>query len=119
MTEVLEANSRENDVVLSIWPAYVFESGRRYFPGSENHFNYGVAYKISPAARMRFHVLSKDEVIQAISSGAVDVFIPSSSKYYLDDTMSPSELLAFHAALDANYAAVGGDDGVEVYRRRQ
>ncbi len=118
MTEVLEANSRENDVVLSIWPAYVFESGRRYFPGSENHFNYGVAYKISPAQRTRFHVLSKDEVIQAISSGAVDVFIPSSSKYYLDDTMSPSELRAFHAALNTNYAPVGGDNGVEVYRRR-
>ncbi len=119
VTQVLEANSREDDVVLSIWPAYVFESGRRYFPGSENHFNYGVAYKISPAARMRFHVLSKDEVFQAISTGAVDVFIPSSSKYYLDDTMSPSELRAFHTALDANYVPVGGDDGVKVYRRRQ
>jgi len=118
VTEVLEANSHENDVVLSIWPGYVFASGRRYFPGSENHFNYGVAYKMSPDARVRFHVLSKNEVLYAISTGAVNVFIPSASKYYLDATMSPSELRAFRSALDANYEPVGESDGVEVYRRR-
>ena len=48
----------------------------------------------------------------------MDVFISSTSKYYLDATMSPSELQAYHAALSANYALVGGSDGVEVYRRR-
>ena len=118
VTEVLEANSREKDVVVSIWPGYVFEAGRQYFPGSENQFNYDIGYKISPEARRRYHLLSKDEVIDAISNRAMEVFISSTSKYYLDATMSPSELQAYRAALSANYALVGGSDGVEVYRRR-
>lgn len=118
VTEVLEANSREDDVVLSIWPGYVFEAGRRYFPGSENQFGYDVASKISSEARAQYHVISKEEVRRALSSGAVSVYISSASKYYLEATMSPSELQAFRAGLDANYALVGGSDGVEVYRRR-
>ena len=107
VTEVLEANSREDDVVLSIWPGYVFEAGRRYFPGSENQFGYDVASKISSDARAQYHVISKEEVLRALSSGAVSVYISSASKYYLEATMSPSELQAFRAALDANYAAGG------------
>jgi Dolichyl-phosphate-mannose-protein mannosyltransferase len=118
VTAVLEANSRENDVVLSIWPGYVFEAGRPYFPGSENQFNYDIGYKISPEARRRYHLLSKEEVIEGLSTRAMDVYISSTSKYYLEATMSPGELQAFRAALNANYALVGGSDGVEVYRRR-
>ena len=118
VTGVLEANSLEKDVVLSIWPGYVFEAGRQYFPGSENQFNYDIGYKISPEARKRYHLLSKAKVIDAISTRAMDVYISSTSKYYLEATMSPGELQAYRAALSANYALVGGSDGVEVYRRR-
>ena len=48
VTEVLEANSQEKDVVLSIWPGYVFEAGRQYFPGSENQFNYDSGVQDQP-----------------------------------------------------------------------
>jgi len=118
ITEVVEANSRESDVVLSIWPGYVFASGRQYLPGSENQFNYDVANKISPEERKQFHVLSTSEVIDAISSNVVSIFITYGSKYYFEATMSPAQLQTFHAALDTNYNLVGARDGVEVYRRR-
>jgi hypothetical protein len=114
----VEANSREDETVLSIWPGYVFESGRRYVPGSEDQFNYDVANKISPKERALFHVLSTADVINAASSGAMDIFVSYASKYYLEASMSPSELQKFHAALDTNYSLVGRIDGVEVYRRR-
>lgn len=118
VTEVVEANSRENDMVLSIWPGYVFQSGRRYFPGSENQFNYDVASKINPEARARYHVLSKEEVINAVSTRGVDIFVSSASRYYLDATMTPADQLAFRAALDDNYSLVGSIDHVDVYRLR-
>jgi hypothetical protein len=116
--EALESNSRKDDVVLSIWPGYVFESGRRYFPGSENQFNYDIASKITPKARERYHLLSQREVIDAVSSRAVSVFISSPSGYYLDTFMSAEELRTMRSALAANYALAGTFDGVEVYRRR-
>jgi Dolichyl-phosphate-mannose-protein mannosyltransferase len=118
VTDALEANSRADDVVLSIWPGYVFESGRRYFPGSENQFNYDIASKIGPEARKRYHLLSKQEVIDAVSSGAASVFISSPSRYYLDAFMSPGELQTMRAALAVNYTLAGDFDGVELYRRR-
>jgi Dolichyl-phosphate-mannose-protein mannosyltransferase len=116
--QVLESNSRPDDVVLSIWPGYVFESGRRYFPGSENQFSYDVASKISPDARARYHLLSGAEVINAISSHDFDIFISSANRYYLDATMSPIERQRMRDALNSNYALVGKYDGVEIYRRR-
>jgi len=119
VTKVLEANSRENDAVLSIWPGYVFESGRRYFPGSENQFNYAVGSKLSPEARARYHLLSGADVVDAISSGKVDVFISSASKYYLNATLPATERQRMHSALDANYTFISSVDGVEIYRRRE
>jgi hypothetical protein len=118
VAEVIEANSSANDVVLSFWPGYVFESGRQYFPGSENHFNYLVGYKISPEARTRYHILSKQEVTNAISTRAADIFVSTWNGYHLFSSMTPAEFVAFRAALQANYALVGSVDRVGVYRRR-
>lgn len=118
VTEALIANSSADDVVLSIWPGYVFESGRRYFPGSENQFSYDVASKISPEERARYHLLSGADVVNAISSRQMNVFISSASRYYLAATLSPVERQRMHSALDANYSLVGKYDGVEIYRRR-
>jgi hypothetical protein len=52
VVEAIKANSSPDDVVLSFWPGYVFESGRRYFPGMENHFVYRITSKIGPEARV-------------------------------------------------------------------
>src|ERR1017187_10163329 len=118
VAKVIETNSSPDEVVLSIWPGYVMESGRQYFAGSENHFNYMVGYKISPEMRMRFHVLSKEDVTNAISHGVPDLFVSGWNTYHLESTMTPDEVAAFHAALDANYSLVGRIDQVGVYRRR-
>jgi len=118
VAEIIEANSRASDEVLSIWPGYVFESGRQYFPGSENHFNYLVGYKINPEARRRYHVLSKEEVTNALSTRAPALFVTTWGSYHLESTMTAEELAAFRAALDANYVLVGSNDRVRIYRRR-
>ena len=118
VVEAIEANSSPNDVVLSIWPGYVMGSGRRYFPGSENHFNYMVGYKISPEVRARFHILSKEDVTGAISRREPDLFVSGWNTYHLESTMTPDELTAFHVALEANYSLVDSIDQVGIYRRR-
>ncbi|MGA2722782.1 MAG: glycosyltransferase family 39 protein [Bryobacteraceae bacterium] len=118
VAQVIEDNSSSTDVVLSIWPGYVFESGRRYFPGSENHFNYMVGYKLTPQERARYHVLSKEEVTNAIATRAVEMFVSAWSGYHLESTMTPDERQALRTALKTNYLSVGSIDHVEVYRRR-
>jgi len=118
IAQAITANTDPNDVVLSIWPGFVFESGRRYFPGSENHFNYTVAGKLSPEARRRYHLISKYEIIKAVSDRDINLVVYSPYVAYLDSTMSATELHDFRAALDSNYSLVEKIDGIGIYRPR-
>ena len=118
VAQVIEANSQADDMVFSVWPGYVFESGRRNFPGGENEFTYQVAVLLAPQARARYHLISKDEILKAVATRAVTLFVSTPYPFYLEITMSPEELRAFAAALDANYSLVDNVDGVGIYRRR-
>jgi len=116
VTQAIEANSNADDVVLSFWPGYVFESGRRYFPGSEDDFNYYIANEVSPEARARYHLVSKDEIMNVVSNRAVAVLV--TSPYIFDNHLSPAELQTFRADVNANYSLVTRIGANEVFRRR-
>lgn len=118
VVEAVEANSRPDDVVLSFWPGYVFESGRRYFPGMENQHVYRITGKIGAEARARYHVVSKGQVTSAMSTGGVSMLIIGAwvGEYY--ENLSPSEMQEFQAAVRANYSLVSEIDNVAVYRRK-
>jgi len=118
VAEVIQANSRPDDVVLSSWPGYVFESGRRYFPGTENQFVFRVTTRISPGARARYHLVSKDQILIAASAGATRTLVigPWMNECY--DDLSPSEVRQFHAAVNSNYSLIYHTEDVAVYRRR-
>jgi dolichyl-phosphate-mannose-protein mannosyltransferase len=117
VVEAIKANSRPGDVVLSFWPGYVFESGRRYFPGLTDHFVYRITSRIGSESRSRYHVVSKDQVTNAVSTAAVNMLIIGAwmGDYY--ENLSPSEIQKFHAAVNANYSLVSKIDDVAVYRR--
>lgn len=118
VAETVRANSGENATVLSIWPGYVFESGRQCFPGGENEFVYQVARVVSPEARSRFHLISGAEVLRAVSTGAPDIYIPAAFFRYLAFTMSQADRQALQSAVDANYVLVKKIDDIEIYRLR-
>jgi hypothetical protein len=102
--------------VLSFWPGYVFESGRRYFPDAENHFAYYITDKLRAEDRSRYHVASKDVIINAVSARAVSLVVTSA--WIFDKHLTSTELQAFHAALNDNYSLVDKIGAVEIYRLR-
>jgi hypothetical protein len=118
VAEAIKVNSRPDDIVLSSWPGYVFESGRRYFPGMENHMVFRITSRISQRARTRYHVVSKDEVLSAVSTGAAPTLVvgPWMGEFYAN--LSTSEVEEFHAAVRANYLPVYETVDVAVFRRR-
>jgi hypothetical protein len=118
VTKVVEANSGPDEVILSFWPGVVFESGRRYFPDLEDQFVYRVMNKITPEEQTRYHVISKDQIMRAITGRETNLLIihPWILEYYHD--LSPRELQEFHQAVDANYALITKITEVEIYRRR-
>jgi hypothetical protein len=119
VAEAIRANSSVNAVVLSFWPGYVFESGRQCFPGAENEFGYAVARRVGPEVRARYHMASKEEVFNAVSSGAPDIYIPVGFRRYLAFTMSEAETQALENAVAVNYSLVKTVDDVPIYRRKR
>jgi hypothetical protein len=118
VTKVVEANSRPDEVVMSFWPGFVFESGRRYFPGLENHFVYRVMNKITPEERAHYHVISQDAIMRAITGRETNLLIVPRwiIEYY--HALTPDEVEEFHKAVDENYLLIAEIRSVAVYRRR-
>jgi dolichyl-phosphate-mannose-protein mannosyltransferase len=119
VTRIIEANTKADDVVLSFWSGYVFESGRQYFPGSEDKFNYSITPRMRPEERSRYHVVSRDEVIDALSARAVGLLITYPRVFdKQDDNTSPNELQKFQAALNAGYSRLAQVDDIGIYQIR-
>jgi len=122
VAETIKAQTSPDDVVLSFWPGYVFESGRRYFPGLENNWGYAIMKNTSAADRARYHIVSNDDIVNAISkrSAALLITFPTKalwmSQYY--NTLSPAEKMDFEKALSDNYFPVSTVDNVSIYKRR-
>lgn len=118
VTRLIEANSRPDEVVLSFWPGYVFSSGRRYFPGLENHFVYRIMNKIDAKERTRYHIISHDQVLSAISRREIPLLVLSPWFGEYTNNLSPDEIRAFHDTIESNYSLVGGVKETAIYRRR-
>jgi hypothetical protein len=117
VTKIVEENSSPDDIVLSFWPGYVFESGRCYFPGFEDHFVFRVINKTTPEEKAEYNVPSKEEILGAIGGRKAPMLIihPWILEYYHD--LSPSELQGFQKTLNANYSLISKINEVEIYKR--
>jgi hypothetical protein len=116
----IAANSSPDEAVLSFWPGYVFESGRRYWPGLEDNFTFRISNKISSQERSRYHVASAHEVVNAIVSRQVRtvVIAPRNVQKEFYQDLSEAELKTLQAALATNYSVIGQMGDVQIYRRR-
>jgi hypothetical protein len=119
VTHLIAINTRPGEEVLSFWPGYVFGSGTQYFPGLENQFVYRIMNKVSPAERARYHVISPDTVMRAISEREIHLLLLSPWVGEYENALSTDDLHAFHAAIESNYSYVGGIKEVALYRRRR
>jgi hypothetical protein len=118
VARAIEAGSRPDAVVISLWPGFLLDSGRRYYPGSDDHFNYVLADRISAPERRRYHLISTEDVVNAVSGGKVDMFLSAPYRTLLESSMSPREAIAFKSGLDTHYRLVNRFDGVKIYRKR-
>ncbi len=120
VADAIEANSSPEDLVLSFAPGYVFESGRRYFPGMTDDVVYRIMNRMTSGERSRYHVVSQEQILKAIAARAPKVIVTARqrcmSEYYAD--LSPEDVQALHAAVDDDYSLIRKIDAVEVYRRR-
>jgi len=113
----VESNSGGNDVVLSLFPGYVFESGRRYFSGLEDQFSFRIMDKISMDDAARYHIVTKQVIQDTVSRGIAQIIVISRSSEYFN-SLTATDVQNLQSAIDGNYARTAEMDSVEVYRRR-
>jgi hypothetical protein len=117
VTAAVKSNSSPSDVVLSLFPGYVFESGRQYFPGLEDQFTFRIIDKIGPDVATRYHIVSKETILRAVARGVAKVIVISRSSEYFN-SLSAEDIQNLQTAINSNYSLMSDIDSVEVYRRR-
>ena len=116
VTKVVENNTFADDTVMSFWPGFVFESGRQYFPGMEDHFVFRIINKTTLEDKIHYRVPTKDQILSAVKNRQAKLLIihPWILEYYHD--LSPSEREEFQAALQNNYSLINNSQRIEIYK---
>ncbi len=119
VSDYIKENTEPNDVVLSFWPGYVYESSRRYFPGLENHFALRISSKISDSEKEQYHIADKDKIFAAILDKTPESIIIGAwmKDFYIN--LNDEEIQYFKNILMANYRLAKKVGGVEIYHRRE
>lgn len=118
VSNTVATNSDAGETVLSFWPGYVFESGRNYLPGLEDNFTFRILNQVSPAERIRYHLTSTDEIVNAIARRATKLVVlaPENVQKEFNQDLSETQKERFEIALQSNYSLLRQVNGIAIYR---
>ncbi|MCK9995115.1 MAG: glycosyltransferase family 39 protein [Candidatus Krumholzibacteria bacterium] len=103
VSTAIEARTEPEDIVLAFWPGYVFETGRQYLPGLENHFALGVSEKLTVDEKVHYHVAGKELVLKAFDLQYPDVVVLGAWMHELNTTIDQRHLPIILEELEAKY----------------
>jgi hypothetical protein len=103
VSAAIEARTEPDDMVLALWPGYVFESGRRYLPGLENHFAVGVSEKLTLDEKIRYHIAGKELILKALDEQHPTVVVLGAWMYELNTTIDQKYLPVILEEMDTKY----------------
>jgi 4-amino-4-deoxy-L-arabinose transferase-like glycosyltransferase len=103
VSEAIEAHTDPEDMVLALWPGYVFETDRQYLPGLENHFAIGVSEKLTLDEKIRYHVAGKELLLMVFEKKIPKEVILGAWMYELNTTIEQHHLPILLEELTNNY----------------
>jgi 4-amino-4-deoxy-L-arabinose transferase-like glycosyltransferase len=102
----IRAQSEPDDVVFSLWPGYVFESGRRFLPGFENHFAIGVSAGLDGAERTRFRIPNHRSLTAAFAARTPRVAVFGTWRHEIDLALDDAQMSRLLTTVRENYDLV-------------
>jgi len=117
VSKYIEENTSSDDVILSFWPGYVFESKRKHFPGMENNFGLRISRKIMPQKVDDYHLTTPDRIIHAMKNNVPDVVIVGHWMIEFLTTASTQEIREFREILTSKYTLEKKIGPVEIYSK--
>ena len=119
IARMIAAKTPKHAKVLAFWPGYIYESGRRHYPGMENHFALGVSPEIPLAERREFHIPSLAGVLAAVRGREADAVIYGGWMKEMQLISRRNEIPYLRTKLGQNYRMVGAIGDAELYVRRE
>ncbi len=119
VTEFIRSHTADTDTVISSWPGYACESGRRFFPGLENQFALPIATSLSPANQHRYRIVGTDSIISAIEHGNAEMVVIGVWMGTLFADSGENERKDFFSALAKQYQMAGEIENVSFYVRKR
>ncbi|MDX2474442.1 MAG: glycosyltransferase family 39 protein [Candidatus Krumholzibacteria bacterium] len=114
----IEARTEPGDMVLAFWSGYVFETGRRFVPGMENHFALGVSEKLPLNRQIEDHIAGKELLLKAILTKAPTVVVLGGWMHEVNTTLEQKDIPLLLQELDNNYEIAWMKGEVKVMVRR-
>jgi hypothetical protein len=118
VARMIAANTPKDAKVLAFWPGYIYESGRKHYPGMENHFALGVSPEIPPVERREFHIPSLSRVMALVRGREAEAVIYGGWMKEMQLISRRNEIPYLKMKLRQNYRMVGVIGGAELYLRR-
>ncbi len=119
VSRYIRNNTSESDTVISPWPGYACESGRRFMPAFENQFGILVSEQLTEAQRQHYHVAGKSAFISAIRSKLPKMVIIGAWVSPLFVTLNDTDREELYQSLDQQYRLATQIEDVYVYERRR
>ncbi|MCP4571017.1 MAG: hypothetical protein GY838_01570 [bacterium] len=115
----IRSHSEQDDVVFSLWPGYVFESGRRFVPGMENHFAIGVSAGLGGADRTLFRIPNHRSVTAALKTRTPRMAVFGTWTHEIDLALDNPQMGLLLGTVQENYEVVKefGSTSVWVVKR--
>lgn len=118
VTANIESRCGPDDYVLAFWSGYVFESGRRYWPGMENHFALGVSEKLPLNKQVEYHIAGKEMLLKAILTKGPKVVVLGAWMHEVNTSLAQKDVALLLHELDGNYELAWVKGEVQVLVRR-
>jgi len=67
VSHAIDGLTRPGETVISLWPGYLFQTHTVPLPSMESDFSLPVAAKVSPERRLRYHLLTTEELDEQIA----------------------------------------------------
>ena len=103
VSAAIEVRTEPEDLVLAFWPGYVFETGRQYLPGLENHFALGVSEKLTLDLKAHYRVAGKELILTAFDNQYAETVVLGAWMYELNTTIEQRHLPIILEELEAKY----------------
>ena len=106
ISKEIEKRTEPDDMVLSFWSGYTFESGRQFVPSLENHFAVEISERITLEEKWKYHVASKELLLLTFERQSPEMVVLGTWMNSVNSGLQQGQLGIIVEALEANYGVI-------------